>query len=108
MKKKVLAFGILLFLAINIISLIQAGNVTQAYQCLNDKVHGKCSTLTLEENIFSLLAIGECKADVVGKVQNSECWSPSGSGSCSVKTTAQAILALDKQLSTQIKQLPGS
>ena len=32
-------------------------NIDKAYLCLSDKVNNKCSTLSLEEQIFSLLAL---------------------------------------------------
>jgi hypothetical protein len=66
--------------------------VDDAYQCLEDRVDD-CSSLTSEEKIFSLLAINKCKTDVIEDSMNTkECWP---SSDCEIKTTAQAILALD-------------
>ncbi len=65
--------------------------VDKAYTCLDENV-GDCSTLTPEEKIFSLLAIGKCKDEVLLDSSNNECWP---AGSCDLKTTAQAILALN-------------
>jgi hypothetical protein len=63
----------------------------KAYSCLNNLVTGKCSTLTSEEKIFSLLSVEACKTEVLSDSLSSQCWPVSG---CKIKTTAQAILAL--------------
>jgi hypothetical protein len=66
--------------------------IDAAYKCLKDKLGEDCSS-SLEENIFSLLAIGECKEKILSEALNDdECWPKSN---CNIKTTAQAILALD-------------
>lgn len=64
----------------------------KAYQCLEDKVEGNCDSLSTEEKIFSLLAINECKAEVITDSSDEGCWP---ADSCRLKTTAQAVLALD-------------
>ncbi len=93
MKKKVF-FIFLLVLVLSLV-LIKAANETtvdgKAYACLEDKVNGNCDSLSTEEKIFSLLAIGECKSELISDSDNSECWPE---GECTIKTTAQAILAL--------------
>jgi len=66
--------------------------VNSAYDCLEEKVKDKCST-SLEENIFVLLAIDKCDDEVIEKSDDDKCWPKSD---CDIKTTAQAILALDK------------
>jgi len=63
------------------------------YSCLNDKINNKCSSLSVEERIFSLLALSQCKAEIKDESDNGECWPKYG---CDVKTTAEAILALKK------------
>ncbi len=72
------------------------------YECLKEKVEDKCEDLSLEEQIFSLLALSydsgiksECKSAILDNSYNQEeiCWPDSG---CSIKETAQAILALDR------------
>lgn len=96
MKKRGVLLGLLFVLMFFLIfskTTSALGNATFAYQCLTDKVHGKCSTLNLEERIFSLLAINECKSEIVLDSANGECWPKSG---CNLKTTSQAVLALDK------------
>jgi hypothetical protein len=94
MKKRVL-FGFLTMFLIFSISFAIAENLStseekkdKAYICLGEKVRGKCSSLSPEERIFSLLAIQECKDEVV-----SDLTTYYGSN---VKLTAQAILALSK------------
>jgi hypothetical protein len=87
MKKSVL-FGVLIvFLILNASLIIAASNQTDdlAYDCLRDKVQGNCDSLSLEEKIFSLLAIGECKDEITFD-----------SGYSDLKSTAQAILALSE------------
>jgi len=64
---------------------------TKAYSCLEDKVTDKCSTLSPEEKIFSLLSIERCKAEVLSDALAEECWPDIG---CKLRTTALAILAL--------------
>ncbi len=94
MKKQVILFFVLIFLSLVFTqSTSAAGNVSLGYECLLDKVEGKCLALTLEEEIFSLLSVGECKSDVVSKSKNNECWP---STNCNLKTTAQALIALEK------------
>lgn len=99
MKKKVLFVVALLFLifltsfALSENQTTEEEKINKAYQCLEDKVEGKCSSLSSEEKIFSLWAINECKTEVVDDSADDEkCWP---SSSCNIKTTAQAILALD-------------
>jgi len=69
----------------------------RAYECLKNKVKDKCSSLTLEEQVFSLLALAdnsaiqtECKNEI--KDKGDECFP---SGSCNIKSTALALLALN-------------
>lgn len=99
MKKSVLFIIFLLCISVVI---AQDENVTidasqqkvdKAYECLRNKVEGKCGSLSIEEKIFSALAVGECSNELVVDSLSNECWPSSG---CKLKTTAQAILALDK------------
>ena len=92
MKKRVL-FVVLISL-IFCTSFIIAANQTveeKAYACLEGKVKDKCSTLSTEEKIFSLLSINKCKTELLGETSAKGCWPKSG---CKLKTTSQAILAL--------------
>ncbi len=96
-----LLFLILVFLLLQF-SLVSAAEndteqtkVDRAYSCLSDKVSGKCSSLSLEEKTFSVLSLNQCKSELLSDSSNSgECWS---SSSCTVKDTAQAVLALSKK-----------
>ena len=94
MKRSVLI--IILIISLIFIPLIIADEVddkiNNAYSCLEDKVKGNCNSLSYEEKIFSLLAIEECKDEVIADSSNNKCWPKSG---CKIKTTAQAVLALD-------------
>ncbi len=68
MKKRVLS-GILIVLLIFSLSFaIAATNATdvdKAYNCLEAKVKDKCASLSSEERVFSLLAVGQCKDTVL-------------------------------------------
>ena len=101
MKKEVL-IGILIFSLIFAFPLLLAEDENsssslsvedKAYECLESKV-GDCSTLTsLEDKIFSLLAIKQCSDEVLDLSQgNGECWP---STNCDLETTAKAVIALD-------------
>ena len=96
MKKEVFLFSVLI-LVIFCVSFVTAdeneSQIDKAYECLENKVKDRCDALSSEERIFSLLAIGECQDEIISDSQNDECWPGSG---CKIKTTAQAILALDK------------
>ncbi|MDA3836010.1 MAG: proline-rich domain-containing protein [Nanoarchaeota archaeon] len=105
MNKKVI-FGILIvfFLvatfsigkvaAYNFENMTESERVDIAYDCLAQVVGNKtCDKLTTFEKIFSVLSVGECKAELKGDAKSDECWPKSR---CDIKTTAQAILALDK------------
>lgn len=96
MKKSVsLVFSLLLILVLFsylIVAQETSDVATKGYSCLESKVTNQCSSLSTEEKIFSALAIGRCKAELNGDSFNSnECWPEDG---CTIKTTAQAILAL--------------
>ena len=68
--------------------------VTLAYECLEDLVEERtCDKLSLEEKIFTVMAIGDCKSELKDESKSNECWPKSG---CNIKSTAQAILALDR------------
>ena len=71
-------------------------NINDAYECLETEVENNCASLSTEEKIFSLLAINECRTELNDASSNEgECWTSGGVSECSVKTTSQAILALD-------------
>jgi len=99
-KKRILGI-LVIFLIFISFSLLQAQlspeeeeeRIDNAYTCLIDKVEENCASLPSEEKIFSLLAINECKAEVINDSSDEGCWPD---GSCRLKTTAQAILALDE------------
>jgi len=68
--------------------------VDLAYECLENLVGNRtCDKLSLEEMIFTVMAIGDCKSELKDESNNNQCWPKSG---CNIKSTAQAILALDR------------
>lgn len=76
--------------------LTEQEKIDDAYQCLEDKTEDKCDSLSTEEKIFSLLAIGECQSELLSASRNDgECWPKGVTGACDIKTTAQAVIALD-------------
>jgi len=87
----VLIFSSLVFAEDNKTLSGENSQIDKAYKCLKDKVADGCST-SLEDNIFTLLAIKECSDEVLDNSDNKECWPK---GKCDVETTAQAVLALD-------------
>jgi hypothetical protein len=97
MNKGVIFVSAFLFLISISAFAVSAANETavdaKAYACVENKIAGKCSSLSTEEKIFSLLATGECRTNLLSDSLAQECWPSSG---CKVKTTSQAVLALNK------------
>lgn len=67
--------------------------VDRAYDCLEDKVEDRCDDLSVEEQAFTVLAIGDCESELEDNGKDGECWPSSG---CRLRDTALAILALDR------------
>lgn len=98
MKERLLIF-LMIILILNIsftfAALDTSSNVSdKGYACLESKIKDKCSSLSVEDKIFSLAATGECKNEILSTALNNECWPKSG---CKIKTTAQAMIALKEQ-----------
>jgi hypothetical protein len=66
----------------------------KAFSCLANSVEGKCSELTFQERVFTVLTLGECKEELIADSNNEECWPKAR---CNVKDTALAIWALDER-----------
>ncbi len=109
MKKKTISkifivFFILILLSfINIISAENQTEIEKAYSCLETNLDDNCGgeTSTIEQISFSLLAMAydssikaDCKNLLMDKKQEN-CWGTTGSATCDLKSTAQAILALE-------------
>lgn len=95
-KRGVVIFLVLLFFCFALIAAADnstdQAKIDKAYSCLDNKTSTKCATLTTEEKSFTVLATGKCQSELVADSKNSgQCWP---SASCTVKATAQAILAL--------------
>lgn len=82
--------------------LVLAANDTidKGYSCLEGKVKTKCSTFTVEEQAFSLLALAynndiqsECANSLKTSALNNECWPKSA---CKLKETSLVTLALQR------------
>jgi len=105
MKRKVL-FSLLIVLSILVMPTLLAENHTEedtslelsqvdkAYSCLENQIISiTCAKLSPAEKIFSLMATGDCKAEMLSSSNSGICWPKE---ECNLKTTAQAILALEK------------
>lgn len=93
MKKSVIfIFAILFFLSAFpfVLADVNSTQVNNGFSCLNSKTTA-CSTLSLNEKIFSSLATGKCISDVENSEGSNGCFP---SGSCDIKTTSQALLSL--------------
>lgn len=97
--KKSIIFSVLILVIFSSLTLAEDSVDQKAVNCLNSKIAGKCSTLTLEQQIFSLLSMShiltiqnECKTALMDSSKDSECWPKA---SCKIKETSQAILALN-------------
>src|SRR3989344_1796827 len=96
MKREVTLI-VFLLLILNI-SLIAAADpkVEKAYICLENKVIDKCSSLSLEDKIFSLLSLGECKQELIDAAKKvngkPQCWP---AASCDLTLTSKALYALE-------------
>jgi hypothetical protein len=101
MKKGVLLLSILsLFLIANFSFVLadDAEKINEAYTCFLNNVKDKCSTLTPEARIFSMLAMDLCKNETLSLAKDlpneQTCWPATAGGACSIKTTALAIIAM--------------
>jgi hypothetical protein len=94
MKKGVcILFLFILIFSAFAVSAADNDTESKGYACLEKKVAGHCASLSTEEKVFSLLTLGRCKSELVSESSSEQCWPKS---SCSIKTTAQAALALSK------------
>lgn len=94
MEKKGSLIFVSLVLGTIFLTLVSAGFSEEGYSCLEDRIDQKnCEDLSLEEQIFSVLATGKCSKELQNNtLNNGTCW---GTGKdCDVKLTSQAILAL--------------
>ncbi len=99
MKKSVLlAASLVLILAIfpllSAASSINSSVGDNGFACLANKT-SDCSSLSITEKIFTSLATGRCIDYVANSSSSSGCYNGPSSTSCDIKTTAQAVLALD-------------
>jgi hypothetical protein len=94
MKKDVaFIFITLLFLLAFPLVLADTNNtqINNGFSCLNAKIGSNCPSLAIGEKIFSSLATGQCTSQLESSESSDGCFP---SGSCDIKTTSQALLAL--------------
>ncbi|MEX2017220.1 MAG: hypothetical protein WD876_01995, partial [Candidatus Pacearchaeota archaeon] len=93
MRKKVILLSLFfVFLALflsNVSAELNSTQINEGYSCLQNKTSG-CST-SLDENIFTLLALKTCRNEVLQQSTSNECWP---SGACTVLKTGQALFAI--------------
>jgi len=81
-----------------VVSQQNKSKIEKGYSCLESKVTGKCSSLTIPEIAFTILSSPssdvstECESALNEKKSLDNCWPD---GNCNVKDTALAILALN-------------
>lgn len=100
MKREVIFILMFIFFLVSIsfIYATEESQVEDAYSCLENRINQTgCSSLKFEEKVFSYLAIGKCGNELSLENLSNECWPKSG---CTIKSTAQAILALNKNANT--------
>ena len=82
-------------------------SIQKAYQCLQNEIGNKSSSaLSLQEAIFSMLALGDepkLRDKIESERSSSDCWPKA---SCRLKETAQVLLAYDRanRDTTQIEE----
>jgi hypothetical protein len=100
MKREVIFLFVFIF-ALIFIPLIYADELQQvedAYDCLSTRVNQTgCSSLSFDDRVFTALASQECMSELSADNSSNQCWPKSG---CRIKSTAQAILALNKKTDT--------
>ncbi len=75
-------------------NLTESQRINLAYSCLDSKIKDTgCDEISVNDQIFSFLAIGSCYDELIQNSKNDECWPQK---SCDVITTAQSVWALDK------------
>jgi hypothetical protein len=93
-KGVVILIAFLLILSSGLIVIAQEDEkVDKAYECLEDKVDDKCEDLSIEEQAFTTLAIGECSSELKDNSRFDECWPEAG---CRLRDTSLALLAYDR------------
>lgn len=101
--KKRCALGIFLFLILLISSSFVLAELTveeeeqavnKAYDCLMNRIdYKKCSTMSDAEKAFSILAVEKCEQNLIESAYGNMKYWPKNSPN--IKTTSQAVLALD-------------
>ncbi len=98
MKRGKILLFVLILSSIIILPLIfsaEQDHAQEGYDCLEEIIDERgCGSLTLEEQVFSLLAIKTCQDEIENSMSSSNCWPDSG---CDIKSTAQAIFALSER-----------
>ncbi len=81
-----------------VVSAAEEDQVESGYSCLESRINQTgCTNLNFEEKVFSYLATGECGSQLSADNSSNQCWPKSG---CRIKSTAQAVLALNKKTDT--------
>ncbi|MGY4884956.1 MAG: hypothetical protein ACP5NZ_05245 [Nanobdellota archaeon] len=99
--KRELIFVLVFILFFGLTTSVYAAEIAQAeegYSCLESRVSQTgCSALSFNEKLFTNLAIEECTSELSSESSSNQCWPKSG---CTIKSTAQTILALNDEIDT--------
>ena len=93
---------VILFISVPLVFAANETGIDKAYTCLENELDDDCAgTASTEQTVFSLLAMAhksgiqsDCRDSLENKKQ-SNCWGSTSSATCDLKSTAQAILALN-------------
>ncbi len=104
MKREVVF--VLLFISIlpflNFTLAAEEDKVELGYSCLEKSINQTgCSSLNFEGKVFAYLASGLCGKELSEDNQSNQCWPKAG---CKLKSTAQAILALNKKTDMELAE----
>jgi len=109
MKQKravsILVISLIIFSIFLISALTDEEKVEEAYDCLEEKVGTSCNLDSTQKTTFSLMALSynstfqeNCLENLdksISESNNFTCWKATSSGSCDIKSTALAVIALD-------------
>ncbi len=120
MRKDVVVFVFLFFLLLFLPLIIadEKIQIDKAKACLTNKLTKdyNCSLtrMSFDDRVFSFLATGLCEKNVsvdnittlaTTTAPSTMCWPKSGTSGCTLKSTAQAVLALNEKIDTKKAEL---
>ena len=92
MKKEGMVFLLAVLFILSVSFVIAEETNDKGYDCLEEQVDGKCETLTVEQQAFTVMATGDCSSELEENSKDDECWPDPN---CKLRETALALLALE-------------